>query len=317
MLNRLISIRLFLFLGMKLLHHLIRILPNSAKYQMIFLTVFSYFLFSSYQSNAQEIKVEVCENCFQEAFKETFEASKRALPPTHKDSARFTLKFNLEMEHSALLYLGDADYISVSLGRDTLLAGRFRSKNYLEKPFARYLIPLKLNKGENVLHVFMKQVDHKPFTVKPHLFLGSQIEEAIPLYYAQNENARIVNILSMVLLSLLLLYSFSQWVILKNRIFLFYGLYLFSVLFFLLVFSDEYLQWHLLLPERLHQYGAFNIIPQGLIYVVYCEFGIAFLDIKRWIQVINATPAELFNFSAKTSLGVLNPNLFLGRLFKI
>jgi putative GTP pyrophosphokinase len=36
-----------------------------------------------------------------------------------------------------------------------------------------------------------------------------------------------------------------------------------------------------------------------------------------WIQVINATPAELFNFSAKTSLGVLNPNLFLGRLFKI
>jgi hypothetical protein len=37
----------------------------------------------------------------------------------------------------------------------------------------------------------------------------------------------------------------------------------------------------------------------------------------RWIQVINATPAELFNFSAKTSLGVLNPNLFLGRLFKI
>jgi hypothetical protein len=38
---------------------------------------------------------------------------------------------------------------------------------------------------------------------------------------------------------------------------------------------------------------------------------------SRWIQVINATPAELFNFSAKTSLGVLNPNLFLGRLFKI
>jgi hypothetical protein len=38
---------------------------------------------------------------------------------------------------------------------------------------------------------------------------------------------------------------------------------------------------------------------------------------KWWIQVINATPAELFNFSAKTSLGVLNPNLFLGRLFKI
>jgi hypothetical protein len=41
------------------------------------------------------------------------------------------------------------------------------------------------------------------------------------------------------------------------------------------------------------------------------------IGFNRWIQVINATPAELFNFSAKTSLGVLNPNLFLGRLFKI
>jgi RNA polymerase sigma-70 factor, ECF subfamily len=40
-------------------------------------------------------------------------------------------------------------------------------------------------------------------------------------------------------------------------------------------------------------------------------------ELEGWIQVINATPAELFNFSAKTSLGVLNPNLFLGRLFKI
>jgi hypothetical protein len=43
----------------------------------------------------------------------------------------------------------------------------------------------------------------------------------------------------------------------------------------------------------------------------------ALILIEWWIQVINATPAELFNFSAKTSLGVLNPNLFLGRLFKI
>ena len=38
---------------------------------------------------------------------------------------------------------------------------------------------------------------------------------------------------------------------------------------------------------------------------------------NRWIQVINATADELFNFSAKTSVGVLNPYLFLGLLFKI
>ena len=38
---------------------------------------------------------------------------------------------------------------------------------------------------------------------------------------------------------------------------------------------------------------------------------------ERWIQVINATLSKLFSLLAKTSLGVLYPNLFLGLLFKI
>ena len=90
-----------------------------------------------------------------------------------------------------------------------------------------------------------------------------------------------VNLISIILLALLLTYSFYQAFVLKNRIFKAYGCYLASVLLFLFIFSDEYLQWHILLPDNLHQYGAYNIFPQGLIYVLYTEFGIVFLDIKK------------------------------------
>ena len=66
----------------------------------------------------------------------------------------------------------------------------------------------------------------------------------------------------------------------KKFIFLFFVILFFKCIFFLFIFSDEYLQWHLLLPNNIDKYNALNILPQGLIYMVYAEFGMVLLDIK-------------------------------------
>jgi hypothetical protein len=76
-------------------------------------------------------------------------------------------------------------------------------------------------------------------------------------------------------------------------------------------------QWRF---SGLYEFNLISCSPLAWFDLLPISLGLLFLKMKTyegWIQVINATPAELFNFSAKTSLGVLNPNLFLGRLFKI
>ena len=226
-------------------------------------------------------ELRVCDDCLQDVFYQLFEASNEALPPTAYDSARFQFSIEVASEQKALLYLGDSEYITVMVNQDTLLAGKFIPKKKLEHPFARYLIPVKLKVGFNDFQAYMTQNDGKSFTIRPILMLGSDISEAVPMYYAKNEPARMVNLICVVLISLLFLYSLYQAFFLGNNLYKAYSLYLVSILFFLFLFSDEYLQWHFLLPENLDKYGAFNIIPQGIIYTVYAEFGLALLDIKR------------------------------------
>lgn len=247
-------------------------------------------LLGGHTSGQETVALKVCEDCLQDEFRKTFTASTVALPPTHKDSVSFTLSYSSSKTQKALLYVGDSEYIKVTYGVKTLKAGKFTSKSELKQPFARYLIPLTLQSGRNDFLVQMSQNDHKFFTVQPKLILGAEIEDVIPLYYAQNEPARSANLVSILLLSLLLLYSLYQALILKNRIYRSYGLYLLSIVLFLFLFSDEYLQWHLLLPKHLELYGAVNIIPQGIIYVVYTEFGLVLLDIKKkykWIYKVS------------------------------
>ncbi|AWW00464.1 sensor histidine kinase [Arcticibacterium luteifluviistationis] len=229
----------------------------------------------------QVLPIEICENCLKEIFEDTFKATKEALPPTHKDSVSFKLKIPIGKSQKGLLYVGDSEYINVFNQSDTLKAGKFTPKAALESPFARYLIPISLKKGENDFLVKMSQNDGKYFTVAPKLVLGSDIEDAVSLYYLQNENARTVNLICILLLSLLLIFSLYHFVVLRNRIYGVYGCYIFSILLFLFLFTDEYSQWHFLLPNDLDKYGALNIIPQGIVYAVYTEFGIALLDIKR------------------------------------
>lgn len=230
----------------------------------------------------KQLDLEVCENCLNDVFQETFKATKMALPPVAKDSTEFTItlpaKKNLK---KALLYLSDADIIEVTDGSKIYYAGRFTPKSRLAGDYARYLIPIELGEVSRVLKVKLIQKDNQYFSIKPKLIIGSQIAEVKSLYLAQNEPARVVNLMSIILLTLLLIYSFYQAYLLKNETFKAYGFYLASVLLFLFIFSDEYLQWHILLPDKLHQYGAYNIFPQGLIYVLYTEFGMVFLDIKK------------------------------------
>jgi hypothetical protein len=230
----------------------------------------------------KRMNVEVCENCLIKVFNETFKATKVALSPSASDSASFTITIPAKAnEERALLYLSDADYIQVFDGNQIYFAGRFTPKTKLSSPFAWYLIPIKLGSSPRELSVRIVQNDQLPFTIIPRLILGNEIEDVTPLYYSQNEPARMVNLISIVLLSLLLVYSIYQSVLLSSKIYKAYGFYLLSVLIFLLLFSDEYLQWHILLPQNLDHYGAYNIFPQGLIYVIYSEFGMAFWILRK------------------------------------
>lgn len=239
------------------------------------------FFFQREAIGQQIPPIEICEDCLKEVFQVTFKATKKALPPSHLDSVNFTLKVFSEVTAKGLLYLGDSEYISVFDGLDTLKAGKFTPKTELEAPFARYLIPVVLKKGENAFEVKMSQNDKKYFTVVPKLVLGADIEDVVPLYYLQNENARTVNLICILLLCLLLAFSLYHFILLRNKVYGVYGCYLFSILLFLFLFSDEYLQWHFLLPYNLDKYGALNIIPQGIVYAAYTEFGIALLGLKK------------------------------------
>ena len=216
--------------------------------------IFYLFLFLGMGDTYAQLKIPrlvVCEDCLQEVLGTTFQANNKTLIPFAKDSLGFELSLESPQIDKALLYLGDSEYIQVIHGKDTLWAGKFMPQKSLKSVFARYLIPVKLQQGINTFQVKMWQNDGIAFSVKPIMILGTDISEAIPLFYAKNEPARMVNLITCLLITLLLIYALYQTFILKNNLYQAYGFYLISILFFLFIFSDEYLQWHLLLPNNI------------------------------------------------------------------
>ncbi|WP_304238604.1 histidine kinase [Jiulongibacter sediminis] len=199
-----------------------------------------------------------------------------------KGEQKFSLYYSGVKAGSALLFIGDAQYIEVVHNqKDTLYGGAFQSDQKIKNRTARYLLPVQLFEGHNTFQIRAFNRTDEAYFLKPVLFANSSLEEARPLILTQNERARNIHYAVFCVLCIILVYAIFQFVLLHKKSFSIYALYVASIIVFLLFFADDFFQTHLLTGGNPQPYSGLNLIPQGLIYVLYAEFGLGFLEVKE------------------------------------
>ncbi|UBM59328.1 histidine kinase [Marinilongibacter aquaticus] len=230
---------------------------------------------------SQQSELKLCQNCLPAYFDSLFTADQNLPKAQWFGPHTFNYQFGADSTDSALLFVGDSQYIEVIVNAsDTLWAGELQATDKLKQSYARYLLPIHVQKGENRISIHTENKTDEAYFLKPILFKGQKWKEAKLLIFSKNELVRSVHVGILCLLGIMLFYAFFQYFLLRRSIFKVYALYVSSIILFLLLFSDYYFEWHYLkifLPE---DYEAFMLIAQAFIYIFYAEFGVHFLELK-------------------------------------
>ncbi|MGR3810275.1 sensor histidine kinase [Jiulongibacter sp. NS-SX5] len=239
---------------------------------------------------AQVPALEVCEHCLSEQYPDLF-SSDQLPDQKYRDSLSFELVYNSEKVEKALLFVSDAHYISVN---NLLFGGTYQHDSLLQKRENRFLLPVHIEEGDNRFIIRLKNRNDEVFFVKPILFLGDSTEEITPLMMTQNERARNIHYAVFAILCVILVYAVFQFFMLKKGSFRTYAWYVGSIIIFLLFFADNFFNVHWLTRGDPWVYTCLNLIPQGLIYVLYAEFGMDFLEARQKDKTLN-TAKNIFN----------------------
>ena len=242
---------------------------------------FLFLLIIQHLGYAQSFDLEVCEGCLEQVIEERFRVSSLKDGQKITKGLDFTLKYDALEASEGLLFLADAQLIRVIHNEDSLWAGSFQPKANLTQHYARYLVPVLLKKGVNRFNVSISQKDEKFFYLDPALVLNAHIEQAELLFKSRNEKSRTITYLSILVLLLIAFYAFWRYMFFGQKLYRVYLIYVLSILVFLFAFCDMYFQLHYLFPNNPEQYPSFNFVLQAFIYVLYAEFGLVLLDIKR------------------------------------
>lgn len=239
-----------------------------------------FLLFCGF-SEAQKPALEVRPGGLSASYHELFTSDD--LPGAHwTGREEFSLEYTAGENTSALLFIGDAQYLKVILNQsDTLYGGAWQVKEKIKNRVARFLIPVSLRKGQNEFQIVVSNRTDEAYFLRPVLFPESSLEQARPLMLTQNERARNIHYAVFCVLCIILLYAIFQFALLNKKSFGIYAFYVASIIIFLLFFADDFFQIHFLMGGDPRPYAGLNLIPQGLIYVLYAEFGLGFLEVRK------------------------------------
>lgn len=243
-------------------------------------------IFSLERSQAQQTSpLEVCENCLDSLLAEKFSANYVHQGIEFTEAVVVKREIKIADKTNGLLYVGNANLIKLVIssetGKKVYHGGGYQAKSFLQNKYSRSLIPIQLSAGKSIINITASNLTNSPFHVDPVFLKGSTANEMSMRLLSRNEPSRVINLVVFLLLFVVLLYSLFHFIIYKNRYYKYYSFYLLSIIVFLFLFTDEYLQRHLVFPELPHLYPLFQIFFQQLTYVFYAEFCLDFLAIKK------------------------------------
>ncbi len=222
-------------------------------------------------------------------------------------SSQFTYQSRQSKE--VLLYIGNPDFCKVSVNGQTYYGGRYQAKKKLASE-RRFFIPIRVNSGINNIRFEAYSLTDYPFIFQPVVITDANKHDVEQVFSDNNALARVAFIFLLAASMVLLINSLFHFIIYRSKEYLHYGIYVGYVFIFNLYGYDWFSGSHVLFPNSPQFYTFIEDFAQQVMFFLYLNFVIFFLDLKR-VDRTSYLSAKVLQYSLLTvSLYISLYNLF-------
>ena len=236
-------------------------------------------LFLNNSLNAQVPVIPSCENCL-DSLVRTYWNPPDSLAKYVRDTVKKNFVYSSANKGEALVFVGNPEHSAIRVNGKDHFGGLHQPKQKLSDN-RRFFIPVQVNKGKNVIEITSTSSTDHTFFFTPTVITDANKHDVEQIFTSNNNWAHIVFIIVLSVAAVLFIYSLFHYVIYRSNEYLHYGLYVGYVFLFNLYGFDWFSDVHILFPENPAYYTFIEDFAQQVMFFLYVNFVIHFLELER------------------------------------